>query len=115
MNIFASDRVKPENVKFPKNMVKLEWKVVTTYDEFCKVMENDKLVGTVVLDATEGESISGLKCSYALTEITCDKHNPLPTVMIIGPDQEMKSKIEEVIAKSKRWVDIARSRGTASA
>jgi hypothetical protein len=109
MNIFASARLKPENIKFPKAMSKVAWTVVDTYNEFCKLMETNP-VSNVVLDAFANEGISGIKCAYALTEITCDKHITLPTLLIIGPDTSMRKTIEDHIANSKKWIDINRGK-----
>jgi hypothetical protein len=105
MNIFASDRIKPENVKFPKGMENLVWKVVSSYREFCETLANDSKSGVVVLDAHTSDNISGMRCAYALTEITCDKHINLPTLVVIGPDTEMKTNIQEHLNRSQKWID----------
>lgn len=110
MNIFASDRIKPENIKFPKKLESLDWTVVTTYVEFCDVMEKASKTTTVVLDAFVGKEITGQGCAYAMCEIAYDKHQDLPVVMIVGPNQIMQNKIQDIIARSKRWIDINKGR-----
>jgi hypothetical protein len=106
MNIFASERIKPANIKFPKGMDKLEWEHVETTSSFDANFAATK-VGHVVIDCFHGENINGLRVAKAIVELSIDKHQPLPTLLLVGPDQNMRKEIETYISNSKRWIDIA--------
>ena len=109
MNLFASERIEPSAIKFPKGFDKLEWTVAKSYGEFCKLAENNNILNVVIDSASKSESIA-LRCAIALVEITCDKHTKLPTLMIVGNNAAVKKSVEEHIAKSKRWIDINRGK-----
>ena len=109
MNIFASERIEPSAIKFPRGFDKLEWTVAKTYADFCKLAETNNVNNVVIDSAAKGENIA-LRCAIALTEITCDKHTKLPTLMVVGNDSKVKKQIEDHLARSKRWIDINRGK-----
>lgn len=110
MNIFASERIKPESIKFPGKTGKLEWLVVNNKDEFIKQCLEAKKLDYIVIDAVAGENINGITIAKILTEIVIERHETLPIVLVVGPDAKMKKEIEIHLGNCKRWIDISRGK-----
>jgi len=110
MNLFASDRIEPSNIKFPKGFDKLEWTVAKTYEEFCALYEKNDVKNVVIDSSAKGNNLP-LRFTIGLTEITCDKHIKLPTLLVVGTNESAKKSIQEHLAKAKRWIEINSSRG----
>lgn len=109
MNIFASDRIGPANVKFPKGFDKLTWTHIKNYTQLCDALKANS-VGAIVLDSSASGNMNARICSYALTEITCDKHTNLPSLLVVGTDQGVKVQVDNIIAQAKRWIDLNRGK-----